>query len=810
MKAIALASSIILTAVSFAQPTQTIRGRVVDADSRATLPGAMVRVMQADSLITGDVTDMDGNFRMEQVPVGRYHLTVTYLGYKPTSIPDVILTSAKEIVTDIELAESAVKMKEVVVTATQKGEALNEMSLVSARSFTINETERYAGSRGDPARMASNYAGVQGNDDSNNGIIVRGNAPYFMAWRLENIYIPNPNHFAVVGRSSGPVSMLNNKYLANSDFLTSAFPASYGNSIGSVFDLRMRSGNNEKHEASLQFGFMGAEVSAEGPISRSRRSSYLVHYRYATVGLFQKLGVDIGTQSAPKYQDLAFKLNFPGKKNTNFSVFGVSGLSSAVIAQSKITDTSKVDSYQSIPTDEDFRCGRSTVGANWGKSVSQNTYLNIHAAGILDYSANDVYNIHRHIEDSAFTNSAGMPATMGVFVLDSLTFERKYLDQFHRIEVGGYVSTKPAHGQAVRFGLDVSTMLLDFYERTAMAVLVNVPDSLIHERFDYHGWTVLAQPYIDYKRHLGEKVELLMGLHGMYLTLNGSKSIEPRVGMKWNVKDGQVITLGGGLHSQMQLPYYYLPQLVVGDDTALTNKNLDFFRSVHAVAGYSRFFGSQVRVKTEVYYQYLYNIPVQSRPTSFSQLNEGEDYTDFIPDSLVSQGTGRNMGIELTVERFFSKGYYFLVTGSLFDAKYRGSNGIEYNTAFNGRYVTNALVGKEFKWGKERKSTIGISAKVTLAGGRRSTPLDTAASLAAKEAIYIDTLRNSIQLKDYFRTDARISYNLSAKKVAHEIGIDLVNLFDTHNALRRIYKDGQIVEVPQIGFLPVVYYRIDI
>lgn len=800
---------ILLTTISSAQPTQAIRGRVLDADTRITIPGAMIRVMQSDSVITGAITDPEGLFRIEMVPVGRYTIDVSYTGYKPTAIADVIVTSAKEIVLEIELAEAAEKIKEVVITKGQKGEARNEMALVSSRSFTINETDRYAGSRGDPARMASNFAGVQGNDDSNNGIIVRGNSPYFLAWRLENIYIPNPNHFAVVGRSSGPVSMLNNKYLANSDFFTGAFPATYGNSIGSVFDLRMRNGNNEKHEASLQFGLLGAEVFAEGPLKKHPptpldrgervrpQPSYIINYRYATLFLFKGIGFDIGTLSIPKYQDLSFKLNFPGRNNSTFSVFALAGQSSAKLTQSEIKDTTITDIYQSVPTDEDFRCGRATLGANWGKSVSSKTFVNVHAAGILDYSANEVYNIHRHTEADSF-------------VVDSLTFDREFLDKFHRIEVGGFVSTKPAHGQVIKFGLDVSTLLFDFYERNAVVQLQNLPDSLTYERYNFRGLSMFVQPFVDYKRYLGEKVELLTGLHGAYLTHNGSKSIEPRIGLRWNVAQGQNITLGAGLHSQMQLPYYYLPRTLVNDSYELTNFDLDFFRSAHGVAGYSRFIGSNVRVKTEVYYQYLYSIPVESSPSSFSQLNEGEDYTDLVPDSLVSEGTGRNMGVELTIERFYSKGYFFLLTGSLFDAKYKGSNGIAYNTAFNGRYAANVLAGKEFKWGKTRKTTFGISAKVTLAGGRRSTPIDTVASIAAGEAVYIDSLRNSIQLKDYFRTDLRISYNLSSKKVAHEVGIDLLNVFNTYNALRRVYKDGQIVEVPQIGFLPVFYYRIDI
>lgn len=811
MKAVALVLTAAFTGIASAQPTQTIRGKVSDADTRITLPGAMIRVMQADSVITGGVTDGDGLFRIEHVPVGRYTIDVSYTGYKPSSIADVIVTSAKEIVLEIELAEAPQAIGEVVITSTPKGEARNEMGLVSGRSFTIDETNRYAGGVGDPARMASNFAGVQGNDDSNNGIIVRGNSPYFLAWRLENIYIPNPNHLSTTGRTSGVVSMLNNKYLGNSDFFTGAFPASYGNSIGSVFDLRMRSGNNEQHEFTGQIGMMGIEAFGEGPIGphpnplprrqagspkergnlTARAPSYIINYRYATVAVLQKMGLDIGTIAVPQYHDLAFKLNFPAPKS-NFSVFGLAGYSSSITIQSTITDTAVKDLYSDFPTDDIFRTGRATLGANWGKSVSSKTYLNIHAAGIIDASSSHVDVVHCHIEN-------------GQYVVDSITFRREFLDQLHRIEAGGYISTKPKPGRVLKAGVDCSTMLFDFFEHT------NATGTPAFDRFDYHGWSVLVQPFVEYKTHAGEKIEIVSGLHGAYLTLNGSKSIEPRFGLRWSVSKRQNVSLGAGLHSQMQLPYYYLPRVMLSNgDFYLSNINLDFFRSAHLVAGYQRIFGKSVRVKTEVYFQYLYKIPVQSYPSSFSQLNEGEDYSDYIPDSLVSEGIGRNMGVELTIERFFSKGYFFLLTGSLFDAIYKGSDSIWRSTAFNGRYAANAVAGKEFTWGKQTKSTLGISAKVVTTGGRRATPIDTAASVAAGRAIYIDSLRNSFQLRPYFRTDLRISYRLSARKVTHEIGLDLINLFDTRNILRRTYLDGQILEVTQLGFLPVMYYRIDL
>jgi hypothetical protein len=314
---------ILRRAISFAQvPTQNIRGKISDKDLKQPLPGASVVLVSDTSNFTGTTTDINGNFKIENVSIGRHAIKVSYMGYQPRTVSDIIVNSGKEVILNIDLEESVVAMKEVEIVATKKGETINEMSTVSARAFTVEETDKYAGSRGDPARMASNFAGVQGADDSRNDIIIRGNSPMGVLWRVEGVNIPNPNHFAISGSAGGPIGVINNKTLANSDFMTGAFPAEYGNSIAGVFDLKFRNGNNEKHEFSGQFGLFGTEIMAEGPINKEKRSSYLLAYRYSTLSIFSFLGLDLGTSAVPRYQDINFKLNFPQKNGANLSVFG--------------------------------------------------------------------------------------------------------------------------------------------------------------------------------------------------------------------------------------------------------------------------------------------------------------------------------------------------------------------------------------------------------------------------------------------------------------------------------------------------------
>jgi hypothetical protein len=297
-----------------AQTTQSIRGKVIDKQSKFPIPGVSVVIVTLNPQ-KGSVTDDKGEFKLTEVPIGRHDLKVTLFGYTEQLISNILLTSGKEVYLNIELQEQILELEEVKIeTEKSKGETNNENSVVSSRTFSIEETSRYAGSRNDPARRAMNFAGVTGASDSRNDIIIRGNSPLGLLWRFEGMDIPNPNHFGTFGTTGGPISMLNNNVLSNSDFITGAWPSQYGNALAGVFDLQMRKGNNQKREYMVQMGFNGLELGAEGPISKKNSSSYLANYRYSTLGIFKALGISFGTSALPQYQDLNFKVNIPTEK----------------------------------------------------------------------------------------------------------------------------------------------------------------------------------------------------------------------------------------------------------------------------------------------------------------------------------------------------------------------------------------------------------------------------------------------------------------------------------------------------------------
>lgn len=775
--------------------TQNIRGTVIEKETRSELNGAIVSVDGVENAITTS-TDAKGNFRLTGVSIGRHTVKVKYIGYYDLVMNNIIVNAGKETILTIEMVEAITKLEEVTITDSKKGDANNDMSTVSNKNFSTEEANRYAGSRGDPARMASNFAGVNGADDSRNDIVIRGNSPAGVLWRVEGINIPNPNHFAVPGTTGGPVSILNNKTFGNSDFMTGAFAAEYGNTNAGVFDIRLRNGNNEKHEFTLQFGLLGMEAAAEGPLSKKSGATYLVTYRYSTLKLLGGLHIPIGTSAIPGYQDASFKLNFPTKKAGNFSVFGIGGTSDVFV---KLSDKKydEIELYGNNNRDQFLQTSMGVVGVSHSKSINEKTLIK---------TTLSAYGQEVVAKDDIFRRN---PTT---YITDTIFPKMRYTFKFGKYALNFSLTHKFSAKTTLKTGI------------TAEYLLFNLRDSNFVEltkkwdvRENYVGNTMLIQPFVQVKYKPHERVAINIGLHGQYLTLNGSSSIEPRAGIRWNFANTQWLSFGYGMHSQMQPNYIYFHQtLNANGQYEMNNKNLGFTRAQHFVLGYEKKFKQTSRIVMEAYYQSLSNVPIDTYSSSYSLLNQGSMFNPPYPGKLVNNGTGSNYGVEFTLERYFNKSFFLLYTVTVYESKYKGSDGVNRNTDYNGNYVTNLLLGKEIKIGSTGRKAFTISGKLTSAGGRRYSPANVAASQAVGNLVEVDSLRNTLQFHSYFRFDIKIGYKISTKKTTHEIAFDLVNIFNNKNILGLTYApdpsnpgSNPIKQEYQLGFLPLFYYRVD-
>jgi CarboxypepD_reg-like domain len=767
--------------------TQTIRGTVLDKDSKFPV-GAVTIILDSSDPVTATTTDLNGLFVMQNVPVGRQTLKFSSVGYKPQIISDIQLNSAKEIILNVELEEDATILSEVVVTAgNSKSKTVNDMVGVSGRTFSVNEANRFAGSQNDPSRMARNYAGVSGASDQRNDIIIRGNAPQGLLWRMEGIPVPNPNHFSGQGSTGGPISIINYKMLSNSDFLTGAFPAEYGNATSGVFDIKIRNGNNQRSEKTLQIAALGLDALLEGPFSKNNKSSYLIGYRYSTLSILANAGVKLGFASIPYYQDLSFKVNFVTQKAGTFKVFGVGGISNTVFYDDKKDDTQ----FSPANKGENVHFGSKTgiLGLSHTYFLNTNSFIKTTIATTYEGNNSKRDSIQT---DQSLKRTGGFGYSNYKFVLNS--FLNQKINAKHTLQSGIVV-------EQIHYTTKDSLLL---YKKTTGKPFWGFNN-------DFKGNTTLLQAYSQWKYKINTLLTLHSGLHLQYLTLNSRVAFEPRVAVNYQIKENQILSFGYGLHHQLQ-PYgmYFYKNKNAENSAIETNKNLDYTRSNQFVLGYDINLNKDFRVKLETYFQYLSKVPVEKVLSSYSVLNYGATFNNSYKENLTNKGIGQNYGLELTIEKFFNNNYYFLVTTSFYQSTYKGSDSVWRDTAFNGNYVVNGLAGYELKL--KNNFSFLIDAKLTLAGGLRYSPIDIPASIANSEATYKDNEGFSEQNKTYFKPDIKFTVRKNFRnKMALEWALDIQNVVDYKNVYLNWYDKNTQTEHPvyQNGRFPTVQIKLE-
>lgn len=768
----------LMPALVLAQRNQTIKGTVVDAETKQPLVGATVFVETPEMI--GASTDIDGKYHLQNVPVGRVEVKCTYIGYEPWTSGLVTLTSGKEMTIDIALEESVNMTKEVTVVATQDGRPRNEMMTVSARSFSIKETQRFAGSINDPGRVALNAPGVTAAQDNDNDVIVRGNSAAGILWRLEGIDVPNLNHFSRPGSSGGGITALSPNVLGNMDFSTGAFPAEYGNAFSGVFDISFRNGNTERHEFMVRAGVLGINAGAEGPMSKKDNgSSYLFNYRYSTLGILGAMGlyvVDANTNNT--YQDLNFKINLPNTKKSRISIFGVGGMSEEVGIIKKDTADWKeyINHFKTT-----FKTNLAVVGVSWTYLLNEKSYIK--TVGAFTY--NDVvdgddtldYNIQLHpVRNTHFNNT------------------RAAIHTFYNHKFSSRIS--------LRAGIHADENFYTFHESKYVDSLGQTLNLI-----DGSGNTTTLQPYVLTKYRPTATTTIIGGVHAVYLRLNNTYSIEPRFSISQKVGGSSQFSFGYGLHGQyLPLGSYFTRYTRQDGSVYYPNLDLKMIQSHHFVLSYELSFLKHYKFKIEPYFQYLYRLPVSSNPNStYMVLNERSGYAK---DSLVNKGTGMNYGVDISIQRFYANHWFVVANGSVFRSQYTPLNGKTYSGAYDSRFVMSLMGGYEFQF---KNSALEVGFRFAYMGGFRYTPIDVNASNQAREAVTIDSLAFTQTYPNYLRPDLRMAYRQNKPKYSWTISLNIGNFIDHKNILRQFYdkQHNELAYKYQMGFIPVLAFQLD-
>jgi len=752
--------------------TQTVKGKVVDIDTDAPLIGASVVIIGSNPII-GTTTDVNGRYELKTIPIGRYSFKVSFIGYEDIYLNEIQVESGKEVVLNVALKENIIELGTIEIVANDdKNEPLNQMIVISANQITIESTSRIAAGIDDPGRTIQSLAGVSTSSDKTNELVIRGNSPRGVLWRMEGIEIPNPNHFSSEGGSGGGVSALSTQVLANSDFITSAFPAEYGNAISGVYDLRLRNGNSEKREYTAQLGVLGLQFAAEGPFKKGKRASYLFNYRYSTFSLLNKVINSTVGGYIPTWQDLSFKIYLPTKKIGYFSLWGLGG--NSIYEDLAIQDSSQ-----------------------WKYKSDYHQESSINSLGIIGLTHNFLFKDNKTYIKTTLsatgTNNYFLRDTLNYNYLSTTTLELKY--RYSTYNVISFINHKFNAKHLVRIGINLTNKGYNINEYDLYS------NSYKQEE---KGNTFSTQSYLQWKYRPANNFEVISGIHFSYLMLNKRYTIEPRLGLKWQLNKKNIVSFGFGLHSKTEpISVYLTEENNTNGDIIFPNKNLDFTRAAHFVLGYNWSFANNYRFKTEVYYQHIYNVPIDINDTTGtrSSLNFRTRITNSI---LTNDGTGRNYGIELSLEKFFSNNWYAMLTSSIFASKYKMPGFEERNTLFNNNFIYNILGGKEFKFGKNNQNIIGLNIRTTWRGGYRTIPYNEEKSINQDKPVYNYEEAYVSRLPDYFRIDFGINYSYNTPNKVWKLSIDLQNVTNNKNINQQYYdyELNQIVNRYYQGFIP--------
>jgi hypothetical protein len=645
------------------------------------------------------------------------------VGYEPRYLRDLVVTSAREVVLNVELRESVTEMEALVVRPEMsKHQPINSMAVSSARQLSMEEASRYAGGFDDPARLAASFAGVAGNL-GDNAMVIRGNAPKGLLWQMEGVEIPTPSHFAnIVTMGGGGITALSSQMIADSDFYTGAFPAEYGNALSGVLDLSLRNGNNRRYEHAVKAGVIGIDVSSEGPVAGA--SSYLFTYRLSTFSLIAPLLPE--NAGNIRYHNLSWKFNIPAARAGTFSFWGIGG---SDYSGSTAEESPDEWVYDQDREDMESPTRFGAAGLRHRILLGNEAYLTTSLAA----SGNGLrWELERYTDDG------------------SLLYPREYIrSESGKLTAKSVLNFRISSRHANRTGVTVNR--LGYRQQIRRTDDPGMPiEEITDESGHSYLWQGFTQSRIDFGKFL-----ISGGFHVQYFDLSGSGSFEPRIGIQYRT-GANTYSLSYGRHSQTEpLSVYFAHP---------GNRRLDLAKADHVVAGFGWMIRSNLFLNLEAYYQKLSDVPVIP-DSSISVLNMELDW--FLNDRLVNEGAGRNYGLELTLERYFSGGWYAMFTGSVFESEYRGGDGIWRDSRFNRRYVTALLGGREWEFrGVDRVRFFSVNARVNLMGGKRISPVNEQRTHQNREVFYDETNAFSNREPGVLYADLTLEYRINRSRRA--------------------------------------------
>ncbi|NOQ71227.1 MAG: TonB-dependent receptor plug domain-containing protein [Crocinitomix sp.] len=774
---------VFISSIAYGQSYQTVRGTIKESFTERAIEGVVVKLLSENLTYKETVCDAEGNFTFTDVEIGFYDILFTHVNYKSFIQPSIAVTVSKETVLNIVMENSSKKLDEVEVNFNkERGIPNNEMANSSVFSIHPNDARRIAGGLDDPIRVTGTLPGVTAATSfSVNNVSIRGNSPRSLKYQMEGVELPNPTHFARIGGSGGTFTIFSMQLMDKSDFYTGAFSAEFGDALGGVFDVKFKKGNSKQHEMTFQIGSLGAEFGSEGPLSKKNNSSYVLNYRYATVGLGR-----IGNPSSPTYQDLSFNIDIPlAKSKGKLQFFALAGTSDRT--RSALKDSA--DWAESLDRTTLYLASTTaTIGGVYKKYIGAKTVFKATAVGSYSKQSDNKE-----------------------YIQNDFSIINQKINEYTSLPVTGALSIKH------KFGLKHSNITGLSYNTTAhdwRAEKFSFNQNKQIVLMDGSGRSNLLKAYTQSKFSITEKFNILAGAHYLNYDVTNQQTIEPRLSLNYQLNPKHSISLSSGMHSQVENYATYLYEETSSSGEIVNpNKNLGLSKAIHYIVGYRGKVFTNHRLRIEAYYQQLYDVPVDSLTFSTINLEELSDLR-----TLTNSGTGQNYGIDIGFERYTDNGLYYIFNSSFWRSLYTAGDGVQRSSAFDNNYNLRFIIGKEYKLrasqtkkGVDRYRAFSWNGSLNVLGGQVYTPLDFLNSKLEQETIYDESLAFTEKGETLLFLDFNFSYTINKKKRKSVWAIQVKNLLNNGNALYREYDTvlDKEVEIKSTSFFPNIYYRLE-
>ena len=769
--------------ISLPIAAQTIRGTIRDAENMEPVVGATVaiRFLRGQTPPISMASNPEGDFRFEKIRPGYYSLSINAQGFENQIITELIVSAGKEQVLEINLRRTLERLEEVTISANLPNRP--PLQVLGEIPLTRDQTQRFPATFFDPARLATAYPGVVQTDDGTNSLSIRGNNPAFVRWRLEGVEIINPNHLSNAGTfsdrpaaASGGISMFSAQLLDNSSLLTGPMPASYGDAISGLMDMHLRKGNQQKHEFTAQVGLIGLDVAAEGPIGKKGKNAYLANYRYSTVGLLGELGVSFGDEQI-NFQDFAFNLSFEGNKTAKWTVFGMGGLSKNIFRHK--TDTTEIRTQKDY-FDVDYRSETKVIGATFSTQTGKRSLMKTSLA----YS-----------EQTNFREQT------------SPTFpDYRELDDLFESKLSGSTSLAVYITSRVEFSTGMQGQISKFSQKEVLGspnFQIPALESLL-----FQPWMQLQWRSRNRKNLTSLGLNYIANLAFTYRSYSGI-NYQPRFNFTRKVAPKQTFSVALGTYSQAS-PWWLNPRnfFNISNNNSITSQKFEL--------GYRVIIAPNWQINAAAYRQWLGNVPYFANE-GFSQINSSE-FSANLNLSNVRYTNGQNDGVEISLEKTVSDGWYLLSSVSFIDSRYTrsGSNAPEewLSTRWDIGHVVNTTVGKE--WQREKspghERTVGMNARTVWSGGLREADIALQNDVPFNTINITDPNGYSRQARDYFRLDFRVYWrkNLGGRRTS-TFSLDLQNLTGQQNLAHRFFNGytNRFENKFQLGTIPNFTWRLE-